>query len=141
MTATILYTNTDAIRAAVGLDDADVEDSVLVDQNLDIQMELALAEFLPNHEDDTIDETIEKKVKLWCMWYGALALAESPLATPKALGTGKDEYERFDIDWEALQKRARGKLDALREALTPKISDTFSIMGKSTPDYNPITGA
>ena len=138
--AAVLYTTTDAIRSAIGVDDADLEDSIILDQGMADQMELALLKFMPDHEDQIDDELVELKLKLWCMWFGALRIAESPLAVPKRLGTGKDEYERFNIDWEGLRVRARGKLAELLVELVPATSNAVTLMGKATPDYNPIEG-
>lgn len=136
----ILYTTTDAIRGAIGVDDSDIEDSLITGQDMALQMEHALLKFFPDHEAESIDELVEMKLKLWCMWFGALRLAESPLAVPKRLGTGKDEFERFIIDWEALRFRAKGKLAELVKELVPTYTAAKSIMGKATPDYNPIEG-
>lgn len=140
MTTNILYTTTDAIRGAIGVDDSDIEDSIITGQDMELQMEYELLKFMPDHEDQSIDELVEMKLKLWCMWFGALRLAESPLATPKRLGTGKDEYERFNVDWEMLRSRARSKLSELAKELTPTYSASNTVMGKATPDYNPIEG-
>lgn len=141
MAVNILYTNTDAIRSAVGLDDSDVEDSIITAQHMKEQMTLALAKFLPTHEDDAYDPEIKVVMTLWCMWFGALRLAESPLATPKQFGNGKDDLQRFDVDWEALRALARKKLTELEEELAPTVvAGSFSFMGKATPAYNPVTG-
>lgn len=136
----VLYTNTNAIRSAIGVDAADIENEMIVDQDMESQMSVALAKFNPTHTTDKFDPSKLPALKLWCMWFGALRLAESPPAIAKKYGTGKDEWERFDIDWEALKKTAREKMAELQEGITPATSATFSLMGKATPDYNPIEG-
>lgn len=138
--ADILYTTTDAIRGAIGVDDSDIEDEIITGQDMALQMEYELLKFMPDHEDQSLDDLVEMKLKLWCMWFGALRLAESPLATPKKLGTGKDEYERFVIDWDALRMRAQSKLAEMTKELVPAYGSTNTIMGKATPAYNPIEG-
>ncbi len=137
---TILYTDVDAIRSAIGVDDDDIEDSMITGQDMELQMTYDLLKLMPDHEAQSSDELVEMKLKLWCMWYGALRLAESPLAVPKRLGTGKDEYERFVIDWEEMRVRARGKLAELTKELVPSYSSASTLFGKATPDYNPIEG-
>lgn len=137
---TILYTDVDAIRSAIGVDDDDVEDSIITGQNMALQMEYDLLKLMPDHEAQSSDELVEMKLKLWCMWYGALRLAESPLAVPKRLGTGKDEYERFVIKWDELRMRARAKLAELTKELVPTYTSANTVFGKATPDYNPIEG-
>jgi len=140
MAVAILYTTTDAIRSAIGTDESDIDDTILLGQDMELQMTYDLVKLMPDHEDQSGDELVEMKLKLWCMWYGALRLAESPLAIPKALGTGKDEFLRFEIDWEALRIRASGKLAELTKELVPAYTSFNTVMGKATPDYNPIEG-
>lgn len=137
---TILYTDVDAIRSAIGVDDDDIEDTVITGQDMELQMTYDLLKLMPDHEAQSVDELVEMKLKLWCMWYGALRLAESPLATPKRFGTGKDEMERFVIDWDELRMRARGKLAELTKELVPSYSSAITLFGKATPAYNPIEG-
>jgi len=148
MVATVLYTDTDAIRGAIGTDEADIEDSIITGQNMDLQMAAELDGFLPGHATLVFSSiALENKLNLWCMWFGAWRLAQSPLATPKKLSTGKDEYERFNIDWDALKAVAYQKLcdakDALiTEAGLPEAEVVgISPFGKATPTYNPITGS
>jgi hypothetical protein len=138
---TVLYTNTDAIRSAIGVDDADVSNAMITSQDMTLQMNVALTKFLPTHVVDfAASATVENQLRLWCMWYGAWRLAESPPAVPKRLSTGKDEYERFPINWKELAKNARAHLDELEEALVPTTGGSgLTIMGKATPDSDPIT--
>jgi len=136
----VLYTNTVAIRSAIGVDEADIENDMITGQEMEAQMTLALAKFNPTHATDQYDPTKLPALKLWCMWFGALRLAESPPAIAKKYGTGKDEWERFDIDWEALKNTAKTKLAELQEEVTPTVAENFTMMGKATPAYNPIEG-
>ena len=48
----VLYTTTAAIKAAIGVDEADIEDSIIVDQNMADQMSAALSMFNPTHASD-----------------------------------------------------------------------------------------
>lgn len=137
---TVLYTTTNAIRSVIGVDDADIEDEMITGQDMEAQMRSALEKFTVTHSNDIFDPVKAPSLKLWCMWFGGLRLAESPTAIAKKYGTGKDEWERFDIDWEALRKLAKEKLAELQEEILPAPSASFSLMGKSTPGYNPIEG-
>ena len=136
----VLYTSTNAIRSAIGVDGADIENEMITGQGMASQMSLALGKFNPTHATDQFDPTKLPALKLWCMWFGALRLAEMPTAIAKKFSTGKDEIERFDIDWEELKRVARKNLAELQEGIAPLVSAGFSIMGKATPDYNPIEG-
>ncbi|RLA43135.1 MAG: hypothetical protein DRR06_12860 [Gammaproteobacteria bacterium] len=138
---TVLYTTTNAIRSVIGVDDADIEDEMITGQDMEAQMALALEKFTLTHASDIFDPTKAPSLKLWCMWFGGLRLAESPLAIAQAYGTGKDEFSRFVIDWEALRKLAKEKLAELQEEIVPTVATGFSLMGKATPDYNPIEGS
>lgn len=136
----VLYTNTIAIRSAIGVDEADIENDMITGQDMEAQMSSALVKFNPTHAADQYNPTKLPLLKLWCMWFGALRLAESPPAIAKKYSTGKDEWERFDINWEELKKTAKAKLAELQEGITPAVADNFTIMGKATPGYNPIEG-
>lgn len=136
----VLYTTTSAIKAAIGVDDADIEDTLITDQNMADQMASALVLFNPTHATDIFNQAKKPKLEMWCMWFGALRLAESPLSIAKKYGTGKDEWERYDVDWEALRKLAGEKLAELQDSITPTAATVFSMVGKATPDYNPIEG-
>ena len=142
MAITVLYTDTDAIRSVIGVDDADVPDEIITGQNMAMQMEYELDKIFPTHATDIYSNVlIERKLQLWCMWFGGLRIAESPPAVAKRYSTGKDEFERFVIDWEALAAKARKKLAELEEDLVPTAVANVTLMGKATPAYNPITGA
>lgn len=136
----VLYTNTNAIRSAIGVDAADIENEMITGQDMESQMVVALNKFNPDHVTDKFVPAKLPALKLWCMWFGALRLAESPPAIAKKYGTGKDEWERFDIDWDKLKANAQEKLAELQEEITPTVAVGFQMMGKATPDYNPIEG-
>ena len=141
MTAIILYTDTDAIRSAMGIDDADMEDAMFTGQQLENQMLEDLDTLRPAHATEIFSgsASLQRKLSLWCMWFGALRIAQSPLATPKRISTGKDELERFVVNWQALEELAKRKLAELDKALSPTVPESFTMMGKATPDSNPIT--
>lgn len=142
MTATVLYTDTDAIRSAIGVDDADIEDAMITSQYMADQMRAELLSFFPTYETDFYDPSVAVKLKLWCMWFGALRIAESPLAIPVSLSTGKDIYERFPVDWELVKDTAKKNMAKLKEAMVPSAgsSSVFNFIGAAAPAYNPITG-
>ena len=141
---TILYTNSDAIRSSVGLDENDVSDAMIANQNLGMQMLERLSDFAPDYEDiyDGSDEG-ERRITLWCQFFGALVLLEdASLAIPQKHQANSDQLSRFPIDFEVVKEGLRGKIKALEKKINPPITSvTFSVAGISSAGYNPVTGA
>lgn len=139
--ATILYTTTDKIRACIGCDDQDLPDEVVNGQELELLMLERLSDVYPTHETD-FSEAGERRLALWCMYFGALTLIEdSSLAISQKYQSNTDQLSRFDIDFEKLKEELRKKLAMVESKLAPTVYGTmFSIMGKATPAYDPVTG-
>jgi hypothetical protein len=137
----ILYTTTDKIRAVIGLDDDDMPDAFINGRDLDLLMAERLDVVFPLHEDNS-DDAIDRKLRLWCMYFGALTLIEDGvLALLKKQQANTDSQERFDIDFEALKASLRGKINTLETKLSPEmVPASISIMGKASPGRDPITG-
>lgn len=139
----VLYTTVASIRATIGVDENDLPDDMVVDQNLHLAMAEALSVFYPDHEDlfDST-ETIERRLTLWCQYFGALALLEnSALGIPQKIQANNDQLSRFSIDFEQLKADLRRKITDLENRLQGKTSAAaVTIMGISVPNYNPVTG-
>lgn len=139
----VLYTTVASIRATIGVDENDLPDQMVVDQNLHLAMLERLAEFYPNHEDlfDTT-ETIERRLTLWCQYFGALELIENTaLGIPQKIQANNDQLSRFAVDFEQLKADLRKKVTNLENRLQDKTSSAaVTIMGLSVPNYNPVTG-
>ena len=142
----ILYTTAIAIRSTIGVDENDLSDEMIEGQNLNLQMIERLEDFLPTYE--TVYEETEagaRRLKLWCQYFGALQLIEnSALGIPQKIQANNDQLARFTLDFEKLKEGLRGKVVALESKMIESVSGTtvasFSVMGKSTPDFNPVTG-
>lgn len=139
--ATILYTTTDKIRACIGCDDQDLPDAVVNGKELELLMLERLSDVYPTHETES-SEAGERRLALWCMYFGALTLIEdSSLSIAQKIQSNTDQLSRFDIDFEKLKEELRRKLAMVESKLTPAVYGTvFSIMGKATPAYDPVTG-
>jgi hypothetical protein len=144
--ADILYTTADAIRSTIGIDENDVSDAMLLAQNLDLQMIERLEVFLPTYEAvyDGSDAG-ERRLTLWCQYFGALQLIEnSALGIPQKIQANNDQLARFQVDFDKLVEKLRNKLVALETKMIESVTGLpviqFSLMGKSTPDFNPVTG-
>lgn len=145
MSINVLYTTSDSIRSAIGIDENDISDDMIAACNLDLQMAERLETILPTYEV-VVDssEAGERRVKLWCQYYGALTLLESaPLGIPQKIQANNDQVARFALDFEAIKTELRGKLAALESKLLGTDTSTLrpGIMGVSTPSYDPIVGA
>lgn len=142
MTAAVLYTDTDAIRACVGVDANDVEDTIITYQGMVDEMSLRLDILFPTHATATGDDA--KRLALWCQYYAAYHLLTSGrLSIPFLLSTGKDEYRRFQVDFDQIVKAIAAKLRGVQADLSGESVATaaiLSMVSKATPSYDPTTG-
>jgi hypothetical protein len=111
---TILYTNTDKIRAALGVDDNDVKDARIVALDLEKELKLDFISWLPLysafHTTSVAPSATEAQrnigdaLVLYSMYYCATQVAKTlRLAAPQTVSDGKNALGRFDgIDWQAL---------------------------------------
>ena len=150
------YTNTAAIRGAIGLTDSDIPDSVLVDQQLGLELEADLATWLPTYA--TIFSTgigvgasaAEKQaaayVQLYAQWFCATqTVSLMILGIPMLISDGKSELRRFPtLDLDELMRRVTGKRNYYRTLLLESEGQqpvtATSIMQVGNPDYDPVVG-
>jgi len=152
--AALLYTTTEAVRSAIGLDDNDVPDSVLVDQDLALQIKVELETWLTSHatvksEGEAQGATAEQ-IRLWewlqlyCLWWGAYLLASAPYAVPLLHHDGKSQVRRFNVDSERVAEHAAAQAAKYRrlleEELSLNVAKPLPILSKSKPSYDPVTG-
>lgn len=142
------YTDTDKVRAALGVDSADVSDAVLVNMQLALELIVDLDAWAPNHANFTATSLslLQLYASAFCAWK---ALDGRQLLYPFLFKDGKAETRRFTIDLDnliaSLAKRAadfKTRL-AASESLTLANSITGStyIMGSAKPDVDPVVGA
>lgn len=138
----ILYTTTEQIRACIGCDDQDLPDEVVNNRNLELLMLERLEDVYPTHESANT-ETLERRLTLWSMYFGALTLIEdASLSLAQKIQSNTDQIQRFAIDFEKLKAELRAKISKLELQLNPDIYGTsFTVIGKASPAYDPITGA
>lgn len=139
----VLYTTVASIRATIGVDDNDISDSMILDRNLHLAMLERLSDIMPTHEDAfDASETNERRLTLWCQYFGALQLLEdTSLGIPQKIQANNDQLSRFAVDFEELKNSLRKKITDLENKLLGKTSAAaVTIMGISQPSYNPVTG-
>jgi hypothetical protein len=153
MGAPVLYTDTSAVRAAVGIKDTEVPDSMITDQQMERQLKTTLYGWLPTYEtlydagNDGAATSDEKYIKdlliSYCMFYCCVRVIEMALALRKSVGDGKSQVERFDTDLTKLRAMYQERLDevqALIDDLVTPSEGGVNYFGKASPDYDPVTG-
>lgn len=156
--AGVLFTTTQAIRAALGVGSVsvagtlEVPDSMLLDQGLDLQMRTSLYSLVPDYQaryaagvtgGATAEQVyIKDLLTLYCLYFGAIRLLEMVIALRRKATDGKQGVERFDIDWEALMQALKDRLskveDDLAEVLSPNDGGP-NYFSRVIPDYDPVT--
>lgn len=149
------YTDSDAIRGAIGLTKSEVTDDMLVDQNLEYALLIDLDSWVDTHSTiystglttgATAPQIKQKRLlELYSMWFGACRAASMLLAIPEKISDGKSEVKRFNsLDLVGIRNEACGMAESyklqLQEELGSTVSETgYSLMGSAEPDYDPIT--
>lgn len=152
------YTDSDKIRARMGVDIADVDDDTLASFQLDIQLELSLANYQIDaagiktaYDADTADPAKRKSWYLLQLYAGSFCAAKTirgrDLLFPMLFKDGKAESRRFaklsitDIA-DALEAEAAKWLDELLadQALDPVAAPTvYSPVLVVPPTADPVT--
>lgn len=134
----ILYTSTNKIRSSLGLTAQDVSDEQLLARDLDKELSIDLASWLPTHAvlysaGTAVDATAQEQIiadalVLYSMYFCALLeLHALRLAAPQQVSDGKNSLGRFTpMDWQRLEttlaSRAefyKGQLQELVAQITP----------------------
>lgn len=152
--AAILYTTSNAIRAAVGTTDKEVPDTMLESQLLESQVRTAVYGWLPTHAaiyaagvaaGATDDQKYQKDLLVqYCLFYGAVRVIEMIMALRSKISDGKSQVERFDVEWkdllEVFEQRVEDAQEALLAIVSPSDGET-SYFGLATPAYDPVTNS
>ena len=149
------YTNSDAVRGAIGLTDNEVTDGMLADQNIDKALTLDLDEWLPTHATiyadgisgtPTADQVTQwSLLQLYSMWWCACRAAKMVLAIPEKITDSKAEMKRFnDLDLKAIADEACGQATIYQGQLQGELGETsettrYGLMGSASPNYDPVT--
>jgi hypothetical protein len=145
MATPILYTTVEAIRATLGTDGFDIEDAMIVEYDLETAMLLRLAEFLPTHENVADTDEGEPRLRMWAQYFGAYTFLETAQAAiAKKYAANQDTLERFTIDFQAILDKLALRVRRLEGLMNPALLGPtglrISLMGISSPDYDPVTG-
>lgn len=151
MAALTNYTNTDAVRAALGLDadHYEVPDTMMTNRNMDLELLEDLDGWLPTHAtvwtlanagSPTVDEARDgRRLQLYSMWFCAALLAEVWLAMPVMISDGQNRVQRFDIDLAKLRDMAVAHREKLKEELVPTVTAAVFV-ARVSPSYDPVSG-
>ncbi len=151
MAAAILYTNSDRVRAVLGLSDVELPDSVL--ENLDCyeRLELDLEDVYEDHValkatidtgTPTTDELRTWKILVLYSSYrvATFCLPQLQLIVDKRRSDGDFEGDRFGTNLDKLSHDISAEADKLKALIDPDLV-TFSVSPLSavTPGYDPVT--
>lgn len=151
------YTDTDAVRAVVGVTDNEVPDLMLTQQGMALSLTLDLGEWLPAHADIYAEGAAQSPteaqlqkwqyLQLYAQFYCAASLIEfMQLAVPQMIGDGKDEMRRFtNFDFDKLLAKFKAAVARYKTRLleaSGAVADTAppSLLGAAVPDYDPVAG-
>ena len=147
----ILYSDTAAIRAAIGVTGKELPDNLFTDQQLELQVKTSLYKLFPTYdtlyttgvssEAEADEAYVSDLLTLYCTYYGAVRSIEMIMAMRQKITDGKQAVERFAIDWVALLEVMKARLaeivDALDDVLNTSDGGT-AYFGKAVPDYDPV---
>jgi len=157
MAAVTAYTTTQAIRASLGMDDADCPDAMMTDSRLDLELRVDLDSWLPTHATlyadgeaggaTAAEQALKDYLLLYAQWFCAHEMAERFLLAPQIVSDGKSQINRFPrIELEQVADRAssrrakyRALLDEAVNGAEPSTAQTSSLLVVSTPTYDPVT--
>ena len=126
---TIIYTDTDKIRSALGVDDEDIGDAQITDRNLDKELRLDLVSWLPTHAalytsgtsvsaTDSEQMTSDALVLYSTYFCAVLMVSALRLAAPQQVSDGKNSLTRFPtIDWQRLDSDLRAGMARAKAAI------------------------
>lgn len=134
------WTTTEAVRAALGVDDTEVSDAFLLDQNMNLQLDHDLDQWYADRS--ALTEIQERGLRLYSMWFCATLVADMWLALPQRISDGKVDLRRFtELDLAELQARAAQKRDYYKGLLDPAPAATnlYPHVAAASPDYDPVS--
>lgn len=153
----VLYTNTDSIRAVLGLSAQDLSDASIVAANLNLQIEDVLERWLPDHatvktSGEAAGATTEEKrawrrLRLYTQYLGAYLLCDAlQLGAVQQVGDGTAQMRRFSSDIENIKGKMEIRAQEFQTLLAEDKgitldSGAFSFIGLSLPGADPVTGS
>jgi len=134
---TILYTDTDQVRSALGLDAEDMSDAMITSRNLEMELSLDLAGWIPTHSSlyaagiaNTATEE-EKNVSSSLVLYSTyfccdLVFDSVQMAAPQSVSDGKNSMSRFTPqDWQKIEDRIKARKASYKK-MAQELSSSFT---------------
>ena len=155
MAALGTYTNTDAVRGCLGVDQDDCPDRYMVDSQVALELSLDLDGWLPTHATLFTAGTtgtplpaakaIADRIKLYAQWFVTLEFANRPLAVPQIVTDGKAQLDRFKVDLSKVAELAAGKVAKYKNELQGAVDGSQTVapytnyVNVATPGADPVT--
>lgn len=149
----ILYTDTDKVRASLGLTDREVSDAQITDANVELQLKVDLQDVYPDHAAVNSaaagvgatenDKFLNSVLILYCQYQVCIyVIAAFQMLTVQKLSDGDFEMSRFQRD--NLQQTV-DRITALRDKYRKMLRDSvtgittnLSHISVASPSYDPV---
>lgn len=156
MVAITNYTDTDAIRHAIGVTANEVPDAMLTGMKLEDRLESDLYEWLTSHATDyptwtavgasAAHQQNARNLRLYATYFCAAEVVAFQLAIPSMVGDGKNQLRRFEgVDFEQLAAYLADQAAKYRQLLDEAVNGTaqlsLTLLGRAVPDYDPVTNS
>lgn len=151
----ILYTNTDQIRAALGVSAKELADAQINDLNVGDQLIFSLAGVYPDHvalflivSPTDPQKLLKSAIGLYCMYESAVIMTpQLQMITAQKITDGDAEMQRFQKDNldETISriKEMRDRYASIVKASVPGViaASPIAHFGTVQPDYDPVTNS
>jgi hypothetical protein len=150
----LALTDTDEIRATIGVDDTDLEDSIICDRKPEEDLEADLLGWVPTYQtvmseglasSPTTEQRLKfLKLKIYSKYFlSALVCASGINSILQKQSDGANEAIRFtNVKLSELVEKLQNKADAVKEELQdlidPSLEDAYDHFGTASPTYDPV---
>lgn len=147
----ILYTDSDKILATAGLSSDDLPDEEMLKHTIELELTTDFYLWLPDWATRAsttttpADRFVADSIVLYCTYYGAVSILESPAFILSKISDGKNAEERLIKDVAATVDRLQFKMNALKQRVLNVIAAGDSTappkqFSLSEPGYDPVRG-
>jgi len=155
-------TTTEAIRAALGASsEEDLTDTDISNNTPELELELDLKSWLPDFDSirdagilttaTEAQKTAYQHLKMYAKYFCADLISRSAnFSMPQMITDGQNEVQRFQENkWKELRESLRRRMAihrtylsdyAVSEFSRTEETTQYSLFGKATPSFNPVTG-
>ena len=142
----LLYTDTDRIRAVLGVDEKDLSDEQITARDLEKELRIELLSWVSNYAAlmvtglgtaaTEVQVSIADALSLYCTYYCSIrAIKTLQMAAPQRVSDGQNALDRFaTIDWQGLT------LDLKELAATYKKYVQDNTLTSTPKIYSALTG-